>query len=90
MHLSIEEQADDGLTAVKWCFYYFASRHELVLDHYIESSRPTKRHKFRTDRFWGRLERRSRTIHEAPAVPDHIKNKAIEKFASDLKVVLSI
>lgn len=86
-HVEIEKVSEDSLSSVLWIFYYNDSRHHLVLNYYIEYSRRTRRHKFRIDKKYNRLDKRNNTI-DIPPLPDEIEAEALYEFSKGLKVVI--
>ena len=85
---SAERMSEDYLSCEVWKFWFYDYYGLLVLDYYAKMSRPTKRHKFRADEWWSRLDNRgsSLKIEDVP-FPDDVTTEAREKFIAQIKVV---
>lgn len=84
--MEIQKQIDE-LTLEKWRFYILDKR--IYLDAYYLLQKESKRHKnFRTLKGYERLSERNSTMREGE-VPftDEIKQEALNKFVSLLKVM---
>lgn len=67
MYITLEKESEDKLSKTVFRFWFknTATGMSLCLDTYLEQSRPTTRHKYRTDRNWERLDGRHNTIPDA-------------------------
>lgn len=85
----IIREAADGLSRSVWIFWYFDNRHALVLDSYVELSRPSRRHKYTiSGKHYERLSHRDGAncgSKECP-LPEDVVNEARAKFVEALAV----
>ena len=82
----IRRETPGTLDAQEWVFVVLDN--QVVLDRYMELSRPTKRHKELTNQFYNRLNTRDCTleISEVP-LPDDVAAEALAKVIAQFRVV---
>lgn len=89
MRIDITRLGDDLMSCKSWEFYfseYLGAA--LVLDKYIEMSRATKRHKYKMDEHYSRLDERGSSLKEEEVtIPPDVAKEAHEKFCAEIKVV---
>ena len=83
----VQKLTEDGLGQEEWSFWLNDTR--LVFDSYSIGKRETKRHKFKSDFYWSRLDNR-RSNMEKPELPEEVKKQAIEKLMQLVTVVTSM
>lgn len=89
---SIEvEHLNTGLTRELWRFWLDmgGQRLDLVLDEYHYQTRPTKRHGWKSQSFWKRVDERHNTMLK-PNVPREVAEIATKKFVSDIALHLRV
>ena len=76
----------DGLSQQRWDFWL--NDLNLVLNDYITEKRETKRHGWKTAKFFDRLDRRSSNIEQAAVpLPPDVVSDVLEQVRSKLTVV---
>lgn len=85
----IFNKGEDGLS--RTCFSFYLGRHYgkpfgVHLDTYGEQTRQTKRHKWKSNSFWSRLDKRNSNI-EKPDVDEIAKQEAIDQFRQQINFV---
>lgn len=86
MHTRIEvEHPLNELSTVKWIFWLDGTN--MWLDHYIEMSRVSKRHKFIVNRNYNRLDLRqsNMTVEEVP-LSEEVKSEALKQLVSQITI----
>ena len=87
MYMQVVRPSDDGMRQQVWSFWYYDSRHAIVLDGYRMESRDSKRKKFVVNSLYSRLRSRDATIEEdAVPLPNDVVSEAIGKFTESLRV----
>ena len=80
--VSIDEAQADDLTMTKWSFIYldgYGSKTGITLYGCLTMVRKTKRHSWKVDKKWDRVDRRNNTM-EKPEVPLDIQMMVVKKF----------
>ena len=80
------EPSDDPLHKEQWRFWLNVESHKclaITLDKHAKLSRATKRHKFKIDSYWSRLDHRDCTMpREEP--PDWVKKEIKQLFIDSI------
>jgi len=85
--IDIERPGSDGLSNEVWGFTILDAK--VVLDTYARQTRPTKRHKFRPEAIYSRLQRRESDLTEDRVpLPDGLLDEALEKARAQMTVGL--
>lgn len=85
--IEVVRETDGGFNRAVWDFWYFDSRHALVLDGYRTEFRASKRHKFKVSMIYNRLNSRASSIQEGSVpMPLDVMEEAKEKFTASLLV----
>ncbi len=83
---AVRRETPGTLDAQEWTFTLIDN--QIVLDRYMELSRPTKRHKEQGTRWYERLDHRSNTLTLAEVpLPDDVAAEALQKVVSQFRVV---
>lgn len=91
MTITIKRTAADELSKEEWTFWVHDSHagFNIVLDHYVNATRPTKRHGWRQSdtRSYSRLFRNNMRMDEASVpLPGDVMNEAREKLIATIRV----
>lgn len=92
MNFTVERESPSGVRLQLWGFWIVIShqgRVHCVLDHYVESTRMSRRHKYRPLVRYSRIDRRENSIElrDLPQPPD-VYNEAFQKVADSIQVVV--
>jgi hypothetical protein len=86
-----DEDTPNRLARTTWAFWLYEAR--LVLESYVEESRPSRRHSYKTDRAYFRLTSDSsllssqRIAEKDVPLDANIKRRAVEEFVRQLRVI---
>lgn len=85
-YVTIENLSEDGLKREGWRFWYYLGR--LILDGYVEETRPSKRHGFKIKGMsYHRLERGAAQLEPKVPLPLDVQERAIAAFTKQLLVM---
>jgi hypothetical protein len=89
MAIIVIRQSEDKLSQKRYAFHLLNdhTKINIVFDLYFDESRPTTRHKFRTEpkQRWGRLNNRKNQMVLRPDVPDDVKDEALREAVKLIK-----
>ncbi len=83
--IKVTNTSADGLDEMVWRFSQMAGL-EFALDEAEIYTRPTRRHKLRRTRFWGRIYNRTDNTMDKPEVPTWVLEHARERIISQIKI----
>lgn len=83
--LVVTRTSDDGLHEQWWQFFYHETKHVLCCNGYEERSRPSRRHKFKTDQSWSPYTHRVGAATK-PEITKSIALEAVQKFIEGITV----
>jgi len=85
MYVTHEEIEDDLLFKETFQYWFNEQARKLTFHSYTVSTRPTKRHKFRVQRYWCRIHQRDNTMSK-PQVSEVIKQEVFNKFVNSITI----
>jgi len=88
MYREYANEADDGLSKETWRFcVMLTDRVKIELDGWRLETRPSKRHKYRIDKWWGRLSHVSRYHNvEKPEVPEDVQAEILMEVMDGITI----